>query len=392
MNSEEYHVSRKTKSNDGVENILDSIELLDPSTIGGARPLAPDFDSLSKNEELEAKLDVAIPDSPKKVQGQEFSKKLQQVSPQDRSETYKTQKLSEWHTFSSRSERIFGSLIDNGGFVSSVHSLVKGLMSEFSKDRNILLTLSQMPSSMIYSPSEHALKTSIVSICIGASMGYSEDQTLDLGMCAYVSDFGMAFMKDIYTHPEQLSQESLIKLRSHPMIGANIIDGVRGMPSMASLVVYQVHERDNGTGYPKRRNGRFIHDYAKIIAVADIFQALCSPRAHRSAFTPFEAMTKVVGMVRLGSLSVHAVKPFMNYTSLYPIGSLVKLSDSRIGRVVMANGDDIKKPVISVLRSEQGIQLDSDSIYQVDLKNIGDVNIVQALQDSDFDLQKLDGL
>lgn len=385
-------MSWKSQSNDGIEDILDSIELLDTSSIG-SDDVKSSIESLSQNKALEARLEDIVLESPEKVRGREFSIRLTQVNPTQRTKSYKNEKVNEWNDLSNHASRIYASLIDSPEFsVDAVHRLVHNLMNVFSKDRNILLTLSQLPSSTIYSPSEHALKTSIISICIGASMGYSEEQIVDLGVCAFVSDFGMAYMEEIYKQPDQLTQEALLKLRSHPMISANIIDGVRGMPAMASLVVYQVHERENGTGYPKKRNGRFIHAFAKVIAVADVFQALCSPRAHRSAFRPFEAMTKVVGMVRLGSLSHEAVKPFMNYTSLYPIGSLVKLSDSRIGRVVMANGEDIKKPVISILKDEYGIKLKETDIYQVDLRRMGDIHIIQALKESDLDVQKLDGL
>lgn len=276
--------------------------------------------------------------------------------------------------------------------MTSLYRLVHQFLNIFSHDRNILLTLAQMPSSLHFNAAEHSMKTSIVALTIGTAMGYSEEQLVELGVCTLANDFGMLFMEPLVNQVGPLNSESLLKLRSHPMISANIIEGVRGMPSMSSLVAYQVHERENGTGYPKQRHGRFIHDYAKIIAVADVFQAFCSPRAHRPAFKPHEAMTKIVGMVRIGSLSAEVVKSFMRYTSIYPVGSLVRLSDARLARVILAHENEVKYPTVSILRDETGRNLKAVEVYQVDLRRNPQVQIVMALTESEYSFDKLDGL
>lgn len=378
----------KTSDQSELEEILNNIELLDTADgldIGlSLSELPPELESHLESLQIEA---------PQRVKGREFSMQLRHMTPQSRSLSYKQSKLSQWYELGDDAKAVFQQLKSEKTFsVEAVQRLVRQYTEVFSQDRNILLTLSQMPQSTVYNPSEHAMKVSILAICIGTAMGYTEEQVQELGVCAFVNDFGMTFMEDVYLQSQTLKQADLLKLRSHPIISANIIDGVKGMPSMASLVVYQVHEREDGTGYPKQRQGRFIHEYAKIIAVADVFQAFCSPRAHRASLHPFEAMTKVVGLVRIGSLSPEVVKPFMTYTSLYPVGCLVKLSDNSIGRVVQSNGVEVKYPSVSILIDHFGIELDAKEVPTLDLRRREDLQIVDILKESDVDFDKLAGL
>lgn len=370
------------------------IQLDPPSEIeppdAGAKPQEA---IMSRNLELEDRLDNFEIKGLVIHAGSEYSNSISQLSPQDRSATYKEAKVDEWDIFYERANSVFTEL-KTKHYVSgdSIRSIVCSFLDIFSVDRNILLTLSQLPNSRVYNPAEHAMKVSILSLCIGTAMGYDKNQLIELGMCAFASALGMVFMDDIYLSTKPLSEEQQLRLRSHPMVGANIVDSTRGMPMVASLVVYQIHERENGLGYPKQRKGRFIHQYAKIIAVADVFQALCSPRAHRPSFKPFEAMTRVLSMVKIGHLAVEVVKPFMRYTSLYPVGSLVRLADQKIARVIAANQEQVKSPVVSVIYDSHDILLKDEEIYQIDLSQEFKYQIVATLKESDVNADKLKGL
>lgn len=381
-------------SSDHLDAIINGIELTEPETSVDSFESVPSVEPIAApSKAFQAELDQLFIDSPSRARGREFSITIGQIHPHQRSQIYKNERASEWEIALKQTQRIFEQVRTEQSFqVNSLYRLVQQFLNIFSQDRNILLTLAQMPSSIHFNSAEHSMKTSIVALTIGTAMGYSEEQLVELGVCTLANDFGMLFMEPLVNQAGALDSESLLKLRSHPMISANIIEGVRGMPSMSSLVAYQVHERENGTGYPKQRQGRFIHDYAKIIAVADVFQAFCSPRAHRPAFKPYEAMTKIVGMVRIGSLSAEVVKSFMRYTSIYPVGSLVRLSDARLARVILAHENEVKHPTVSILRDEAGRNLKVNEVYQLDLRRNPQVQIVMALTESEYTFDKLDGL
>ena len=99
-----------------------------------------------------------------------------------------------------------------------------------------------------------------------------------------------------------------------------------------------------------------------------------------------------MSMVKIGYLSADIVRPFMKYTSLYPVGSLVRLSDKSIARVISANQDQVKAPIISVLFDTHGLPLLNKDIYQINLSTESTYQIVEALRESDVRVSKLQGL
>jgi hypothetical protein len=87
----------------------------------------------------------------------------------------------------------------------------------------------------------------------------------------------------------------------------------------------------------------------------------------------------IIKMTRQGLLCGDFVKAFLNYISLFPVGSIVELSDNRVGKVVHANGMSYAKPVISVLTDSSGSPLPADNYTQLDLRNDVRLQVVKAL-------------
>jgi HD-GYP domain-containing protein (c-di-GMP phosphodiesterase class II) len=161
------------------------------------------------------------------------------------------------------------------------------------------------------------------------------------------------------------------------MVGIHLIGRIKGLPEIIQLIAYQSHERENGQGYPKQRKGRLIHDYTKIISVADIFEAMTSERPYRKAFQPYRAMEFILKILKLDYLNNEIVKYYLEYASLFPVGSLVKLSTGEIGKVVKPNGRMYSQPVVSAIAdADQRIYTDGE-IKTYDLSKSGDINIVQ---------------
>ena len=114
------------------------------------------------------------------------------------------------------------------------------------------------------------------------------------------------------------------------------------------MVAYQIHERCNGHGYPRRRQGDQIHELAKIAAVADVYVALVSPRPHRPALMPHHALRHILYGVKSGVFDRRAVRALVKTISLFPIGSYLQLQDGRVGRVLRSNPHAPARPVIEM--------------------------------------------
>ena len=117
----------------------------------------------------------------------------------------------------------------------------------------------------------------------------------------------------------------------------------------AKATAYQIHERLNGSGYPRKRQHPQIHLFARIGAVADTYLAMVSPRNGRIGMTPYDAVEKLLYATRIGLFDASVVRALLHAVSLFPVGSVVKLSDGRSARVSRSNRDHYDRPVVEVL-------------------------------------------
>jgi HD-GYP domain-containing protein (c-di-GMP phosphodiesterase class II) len=188
----------------------------------------------------------------------------------------------------------------------------------------------------------------------------------------------LALPDDIRRSTGALDDEAWAQVRRHPGLGVELLANADGLPASASLVAYQTHERVNGKGYPRQHHGVFIHGYAKIVQVADVYDAMTSPRPYRGPTVPYKAMVNLVRMVRSDLLSKEIAKAFLECMSLFPVGSIVQLDDGRTAKVVGANGRSYGKPVVSVLDDTTGDALPPDQVHLLDLKQRTERQIVKA--------------
>jgi hypothetical protein len=91
-------------------------------------------------------------------------------------------------------------------------------------------------------------------------------------------------------------------------------------------------------------------------------------------------MELLIKMSRQNLISAEFVKAFLTYASLFPIGSIIELSDHRIAKVIQGNEQHYTKPVVSVILDEKGALLGKSKVYQVDLSKDTNVQIVRALE------------
>lgn len=220
----------------------------------------------------------------------------------------------------------------------------------------------------------------LLSINIAAAAGYSESQVVEIGMAALLHDIGMTLIPESIRYKSgALNEDEHFEVHKHPVMGLHLLQKVSSIPDSVSFVAYQHHEREDGKGYPKARKGRFLHSYARIVMIADVFEALSSPRAFRPAHIPYKAMENMLTFARQGLFDRDFIKALINYASLFPVGSLVRLSTQEVAKVVEASHGHHTKPVVSIITDAKGSLLPGEKTRQVDLSKETNVKIIQAL-------------
>jgi len=83
-----------------------------------------------------------------------------------------------------------------------------------------------------------------------------------------------------------LTEAEWFEIQKHPILGLHLLEKIDRLPESIPFIAYQTHERENGKGYPTQRSSRLIHKFAKVITIADVFEALSSPRKYREGNIP----------------------------------------------------------------------------------------------------------
>ncbi|MFK8113565.1 MAG: HD-GYP domain-containing protein [Rubripirellula sp.] len=245
---------------------------------------------------------------------------------------------------------LFGKLVQGAGAnTDELTDVCRQSVRSVVSDKDLFLCLGLNPFDADY-PARHSLHVSTVAVAIGVVMGLDDDSLADLGTGCLIHDVGMLKLdKGLYKAKRRLTAHELTVLAEHPILTLDALacPGAR-ISRVARIVAYQIHERCNGTGYPRGRTGDEIHGLAKIAAVADAYVGLVSNRSHRRGMLPYFAIEKILRDIPSGLYDQKAVRGLLNSMSLYPIGSFVEMDSGQIGRVVRSMGDNYMSPIVEL--------------------------------------------
>ncbi|NLW46385.1 MAG: HD-GYP domain-containing protein [Firmicutes bacterium] len=164
------------------------------------------------------------------------------------------------------------------------------MISEITENRNILINLIEIRSlnDSIYS---HMVQVCIIAVRVAIQMGYDQSKLFELALGVLFHDIGMTrIASDIINRIGGLTSDEVIQIKKHPKTGYDLILQSQNLPATAGEIAFQHHERFNGDGYPRKLTGFNIHEYARIAAVADVFDAMTSEKPYRHAKTISETL------------------------------------------------------------------------------------------------------
>lgn len=258
-----------------------------------------------------------------------------------------------YHTSLSATRNVFEEFAqDHRINASAVACIAERHLEPLANDPDVFVSLGLSPVTEGY-PSRHALQTSMLAASIGTIMGLSKDDLLELCMGCLLHDAGMMLVpKHILTQQGPLSAADRLEVLKHPLYIANALSRRNDVPHGAKATAYQIHERMNGTGYPRKRQHPQIHLFARIGAVADTYLAMVSPRNGRIGLLPHQAVEKLLYAARIGLFDPTVVRALLHAASLFPVGSLVTLNDGRSGRVSRANREQYDRPIVEILADD----------------------------------------
>lgn len=193
----------------------------------------------------------------------------------------------------------------------------------------------------------HCVNVALISNVIGTWLNFTTKDLETVTLCGLFHDIGkITIPYDIISKPSKLSQEEYSTMKAHAIRGYNILRplDLNIHIKMAAMVH---HERCDGSGYPMGLRGEQIDKFAKVVMIADVYDAMTSARVYRGPLCPFE----VISIFESEGLTKYEPKYIMTFldhiTQLY-LNNTVRLNDGSIGEIILMNRNSLSKPVIKV--------------------------------------------
>jgi len=226
---------------------------------------------------------------------------------------------------------------------------------------------------------ENGLNSTFLSILIGMNLNLPRHKLTNLASGSLLHDVGnMRIPEEILAKKESLSSAELQQIKTHPLHSYRIITKEIKMPEEVGLTALQHHERWDGQGYPKGLKGKDISLYARIVAVADAFEAMVSERPYRDSMIGYTAMRTILSD-NGRRFDPEILKVFIKSLGIYPIGSIVLLSDASIGRVIENHPDAPLRPKIRTMIDSLGTAYLNDEGSVINLLEDKSVFIARAV-------------
>jgi HD-GYP domain-containing protein (c-di-GMP phosphodiesterase class II) len=234
----------------------------------------------------------------------------------------------------------------------SIDVIANGLLTAVREQKGRIIGFILGGEVQGYPLAKSSINTAILSARIAMALKLAPHKILQVISGSLLHDIGMLKLpKNVLEREGELSAGELQLIRAHPLASYRIICKELGLPDDAGVVAYQHHERWDGNGYPKKLAGTNIDLRARIVAVADAFEAMVSEKPYH---TPMEGSQAVKALYADNGrrFDPEVLKAFIRTMGIYPIGSFVKLNNNAICRVLSVEANAPLRPKVEVLIDE----------------------------------------
>lgn len=191
----------------------------------------------------------------------------------------------------------------------------------------------------------HSINVSLICNIFGKWLDFSDEDVKTLTLCGLLHDIGKLMIpENIIRKPDRLSPAEYNIIKTHTLQGYNILMEYNISDSIKESALMH-HERCDGSGYPLGIGESRINPYAKIVAIADVYDAMTAARVYRGPLCPF----KVIGIFEsegLQKYDSHYILTFLEHIASTYMNNRVRLSNGREGEVVFMNKTVLSKPMI----------------------------------------------
>lgn len=254
--------------------------------------------------------------------------------------------------------------------IDRLSSTIDTLIEEIRNNEEFMVNILDLKMFDDYTY-HHSLSVGVVSISIGIGMGLDGSYLRQVGLSAMLHDIGKLMIPaKIIQKPARLTAEEYELMKQHPTFGTQILPHRRDIPETVFHGIIAHHERIDGSGYPAGLKADDIPLTGRILAVADVYDALTSNRPYREPSLPSEASEYIMG----GSgtyFDASVVSSFMKKIAPYPVGTCVRLSNGAIAVVTKNDESAPLRPTVRLIHGNTVVSLTDKRYLNVVISGLG---------------------
>jgi len=205
----------------------------------------------------------------------------------------------------------------------------------------------------------HSANVAIFSTTLKKGIGAPHADLVPICAAGIVHDLGAARItrEIVLKNEDSLSTEEILHFRKHSFLGYKaILDSASQYEHIAELV-YQHHERCDGSGFPQGLTKVDMVPEACIISMIDVYESLIHPRGHRDALVPPQGISEILNR-EVKSFDRTLIKALIEHISIYPVGCYVTLNTGELARVVRTSAKNPLRPAVKILYNKAGERIE----------------------------------
>lgn len=233
----------------------------------------------------------------------------------------------------------------------SLKKAINPMVDSIIRNPDAFAWLTRMKSKDNYTYN-HSVSTSVWSVAFGRHLGLPKKDLQSLAIGGLLLDVGKMKLPDkLINNTKRFNQYEFKLVKQHVDLSAEIVSSINGLNEDIVTMINTHHERHKGGGYPRGLSGNNIPIFGKIAGIVDCYDAIISERPYASAMSPHDAVKKLYEWRDI-DFQAELVEQFIQVVGIYPVGTIVELTDGRVGVVVVQHRMWRLRPQVMLLLDE----------------------------------------
>jgi putative nucleotidyltransferase with HDIG domain len=275
--------------------------------------------------------------------------------------------------------------------VAESSAAVDHIVDSVIRNQDALRWLTKIKHQDAYT-AEHSLNVCILSATFARFLGHDESEIRRIAMSGLLHDVGKSRVPlDILNKHGRLTADELNIMKEHTTFGKELLMSIGQADRIAVDVAHTHHERLDGKGYPRGLKAHQIPYYAKVIALADCYDAITSSRCYDGARASMEALD-IIYKCRGVQFDKDLAINFIKCIGIYPPGAIVELNTGEVGIVISSNAESRLRPKVLLVRNKDKITINETSIDLNSSEFLDRIKISRELPDGSHGVHSRDYL